>query len=288
VNSSDIITFDVSKSLIGGGGGISANAWNEHTPDAGSKTIAHGDLVAFAVQMTTRGGSDSVNITGASPLKSQALPTTTAFVGSYAQSAVAPNAVITFSDGVRGYFAGGYAYSNLLSTNFNSSSSPNERGNFIQMPFPVKIYGAALNLNSAQDFDCVLYSDPLGTPVSKRTRSIVGKTIQNVADGLLYIMFSSPYQAAANEQLALVIKPTTTTNSTIYTRQFGLPAHQNSEQLGQGCYAVNRSGGTGAFASQNSGAERNCLGLLVGAFDAGGAGKLARAGLQPINDGVAA
>jgi hypothetical protein len=46
--------------------------------------------------------------------------------------------------------------------------------------------------------------------------------------------------------------------------------HENSEWLGTDCYAVSRN--TGAFAAQNSNKDRFAIGLLVGAFDAGGGG----------------
>lgn len=288
VNASNVISFDVSKTLSGGGGGFTQNAWNEFAPDSGSKTISHGDLVALAFQFTAFGGSDTFGIQCVGFGPNMALPCMTTQGGSYAAAPVIPNAVITFADGVRGYFAGGYVYSNLTSVAFNSGSTPNERGNYIKAPVPTTIYGAALNLNTSQDVDVVLYSDPLGTPVAQRTRSIDGNTISSAQDYIVDALFASPYQAAANQELAIVVKPKTTTNSTIYYRQFANAAHQKSEQLGQNCYAISRSGGTGAFASQNSGMDRNCLGLWVGAFDAGGTSKIARVGLHGIDQGVAA
>lgn len=273
-NAANVITFDVSKSLTGGGG-ITSNAWQEHVPDAGTKTIANGDLVAFAVQMTARGGSDIVPMNNQAGVTgfTYAWPVVVSYLGgTYLATTNLANAVITFSDGTRGYFLGSHVYLTGTSTQtWNSGSATKEYGNFFQLSAPVKVYGFVANVAIGGDTDLVLYSDPLGTPVAEKTISVDANAIGTATAGRIgYFLFSSPYEATADQPLAGIMKPTTGTNISSVYKTFELAAHQASDPLGENCYAVNRN--TGAFAAQNSSKDRFALGLLVAAFDDGAGG----------------
>lgn len=269
-NASDVITFDVSKSLTGGGGGITANAWQEHVPDTGTKTIANGDLVAMCIQMTARGGADAVNIQCAELLSaSTRRPSVTDFTGgSYSGTTRIPNAVITFSDGVLGYFWGGYvATTGLSNTAWNNTSATKEHGNLLQFAYPQKVYGVVAWAAIGGDADLVLYSDPLGTPVAEKSVSIDLNAVAAATAGLYRELFPSPFVLKANTPYAIVFKPTTATNITAPLLILNSSAHQTAWNNGANGYAVNRN--TGAFAAQNSSKDRYAIGLLVGAFEHG-------------------
>jgi hypothetical protein len=83
-------------------------------------------------------------------------------------------------------------------------------------------------------------------------------------------LFATPYDASANQPLVVAAKPTTGTNITVTYKSFNIAGHQNSDFPGS-AYACTR-GSSGAFTQQNSGKDRYGLGLLIGAFDAGGGG----------------
>lgn len=273
-HASDVISFDVSKSLTGGAG-LTSGAWNEHVPGSGSKTIANGDLVAFAVQMTARGGADVVRPTYGTTTFGGPRPSVTNYVGgAYASTPGSPNAVITFSDGVLGFFFGGHVFTTTQSTKgWNSGSSPNEYGNFLQLPVPAKIYGIAFDASNAAnftgDFEAVLYSNPLGTPVAEKTVAFDLNALGVITNGGWGVaMFASPYQSTAGQPLAAIFKPTTVTSITVQYLILNASAHQKSMTCGANGYAVSRA--SGAFAAQNSSKDRFGIGLLVGAFDAGG------------------
>ena len=103
VNSANVITFDVSASLTGGGGGVVAASWRTHVPTAGTKTIANGDLVAVCIQMTARGGTDAVDVNVAASSTALNRPGVTSYTGgAYAVAAAVPLMVIVFSDGALG------------------------------------------------------------------------------------------------------------------------------------------------------------------------------------------
>jgi hypothetical protein len=271
-NVADVVTLDVSRSIVGGSGGITANTWQEHVPTAGSKTIANGDFVAFVVQMTARAGVDSVIVQSTTTPASSApvlCGTTSIASGAYAAQARLPNAVITFSDGILGYFYGGQvAVTGVTVQSWNSGSATKEYGNFLQPPFPGKVYGILANCSVDGDTDFILYSDPLGTPVAQNTVSVDANAIgQASTNNWLPLLFSSPYTFTANQPLAVIIKPTTATTISSPYKTFQISGHQKTEPLGAGSYAVNRA--SGAFAAQNSNKDRFAIGLLVGAFDDG-------------------
>lgn len=209
-NASDVVTFSVSKSMTGGGAGVTANAWQAHTPDTGSLAVANGDFIAFCTQMPARGGADSILTTALAISTTVYRLGITSFVGgAYGAVAAVPNCIITFSDGHKGWFAGTSVFSTGTTTNFNSGSSPNERGNYFQAPFPMKIYGLYGFTGIGGDCDYILYSDPLGTPVAEQTVRIDANTVSVNSSRLFEVMFTSPYTTTANQPLGAVVKPAT-------------------------------------------------------------------------------
>src|SRR4029077_18552330 len=109
--------------MTGGSGEITANAWQSHVPDNGSKTIASGDLVAFCLQMTARGGSDLVNTSTPFLGFAENRPGVTTFTSAtYTGIATVPNCIITFSDGAIGFMQGCDVFSTANVRNFNSGS----------------------------------------------------------------------------------------------------------------------------------------------------------------------
>lgn len=269
VNVSGTITFDVSASFTGGGGGITANSWQEHVPNIGSKTVANGDLLAFCVQMTARGGSDTVGVQINTAISAgQSLrPCTIIYESSnYSPTYTGPpNAVITFADGKKGFFVGGYPCRVQRTQGvWSNATSPNEYGNLITLPFAAKVFGFLVGYAGA-DAEFVLYSDPLGTPVAERTISIDASTMggSSLQAGYNVFMFATPYIVKANQPLGAILKPTSATNMQAYYTTVADTSHFKGYASGRNSYAINRS--AGAFVAQNSGKDRFTIGLLIGA-----------------------
>jgi hypothetical protein len=269
-NVADVITFNVSKSMTGGGGGITSAAWQTHVPDTGTQTIANGDLVAFCVQMTARGGVDSV----LSEFMNNNIahrPFVTGYTGgSYALTAGGPNAIITFSDGALGFFQGSDVCSTISSNLiWNSGSATKEYGQLYKIPFPMKIYGMYAWLSPDADFDFVLYSDPLGTPVAEKTISVDANTVAGATLRKISVAFASPYTTTADQLICAVLKPGGTDITTKF-RTLASATHRITEAYGADGYGVSRA--SGAFSDKNSGLDHFWIGLLVGAFDDGAGG----------------
>lgn len=272
VNVTNVITFDVARSMTGGGGGIVGDSWQTHVPTTGTKTIANGDLAAFAVQATARAGADAVRPTVLAALGGYNFPQVTNYLGgTYTGSVQLGTAIIVFSDGALGWFYGSEVFSTVTTRTFASADSPNEYGQLYDLPFPYKIYGIYGIIDPDADFDVVLYSDPLGTPAAERTVAVDANTVAAAAGKYISVLFPSPYSTTANQKVAAVLKPGASNVST-YFKTLAHADHRVANAWGTSGYGVSRSGGTGAFANANSSLDHYYIGLLVGGFDDGASG----------------
>lgn len=264
-HSANAITFAVSKTIPGNSGGLSTNAWNNHIPDAGSLTIASGDLLAFAIQMTARGGADVVRVQPSAASSALHRPAVTSFVGgSYAALAALPNTIIKFADGAYGYFHGSDVLSLLDNVVFDSASSPSEYGQLFQFPFPVTVCGVWGWAPVTANLDLVLYSDPLGTPVAERTCTIDVNQVQTTAVRKFFTLFSSPYTVPRNTPFVVAFKPGTTPLG-LTVKLLNNAAHRVADAWGVNGHAVSRTAAA-AFESL-TGLVHLYVGVIASGFD---------------------
>lgn len=265
-NAADVITMAVSKSMTGGGGGITTNSWLTHVPDAGSLSIASGDLLAMSIQMTARGGADSVLIAYGAHSNVWNRPFVTSFTGgAYAAVTGMPNTIITASDGTIGWFFGTSPFTSVGTKTANSggAGATKEYGQLFKLPFPCKVYGIYGNIDPDGDCDFVLYSDPLGTPVPERTTSMDANVVNVASQRMSAILFATPYTLEAETPIVAAYKPGAT-NITIHFRTLASATHRVVDAWGTDGYGVNRD--TSAFANDNSSLNHFFMGLLVGGF----------------------
>jgi len=265
VNSGGVITFNVSRSIAGNSGGIADNAWQDHIPDSGTMTIANGDLVAFCLQMTARGGTDIINVGGVGQAYANiGFPCVTSYLSSaYSNTTGLPNVRIRFSDGARGYFAGSALQNGSLATyTWNSASATKEYGNALTLPFPARISGVVSYATLGGPTDFILYSDPFATPVAERTISMSNRPLAVATAGTLYMLFTTPYDAPANQPLVLAAKPVGSIS--MFSRIVQFNVDQDGDSGGESCFGVSR-GATGFFSPLAF--DRLTIGALVQAFD---------------------
>jgi hypothetical protein len=102
------------------------------------------------------------------------------------------------------------------------------------------------------DFEAILYSDPLGTPVAERTITVDADFL---GLGFAYEEeFSSLYTLLANTPYAIALRPTTT-NTLAYTQlNFGSgnAILRTPLLFGTTCYKATRTDQTGAFGSADT------------------------------------
>lgn len=272
-------TFDVYADLVGGTDTISAVTLTATQMVTGSKTITHGDTVAIMVHMTARGGSDSVPIARSSA-SVYSMPTSYGVIsgiGSLA-SAVPPMALV-FADGTVGWFEGIAPWAFVTGAGgpvYNLDSTPDEYALVFQIPAAANALGLFARMSpgsSLADFELILYSDPLGTPVAER--------VFTHDAGVLYggnvdiVPFTTAYALAANTSYAVALRPLATADVTLYTITIGNASVDLRPRtvLGTNWSTYTRSGNTGAFGSQDT-YTLPLLGVVLGAASGGGGGAL--------------
>jgi hypothetical protein len=186
---------------------------------------------------------------------------------------------IEFDDGTVGWL-GLESYAALMegSALFASNSTPDEIALVFQVPFTAAALGLYAEVNTvaaADDFELILYSDPLGTPVAERTLAF--DMSLHAATNAVRVdrNFTSAYTLSANTNYAVAVRPTTTNTIGLGQSNFntGNGNLRKATMLGTSWSKYTRTDNTGAFGSQDT-TILPSLGVYVGQLDdgAGGAG----------------
>lgn len=279
-------TFDVYADLVGGTDTISANADQLTTMETGSKTISQGDLIAVSFELISRGGTDSLQISamnvGLSTRSSNAYyPYITTDTGSGpSQSASGVfGCTIEFDDGTLGWITPAALIPNAFVTastvTFGSSSTPDEYAAVFQVPFSCSIAGgyvAISNIASADDFEIILYSNPLGTPTAIASVAIDGANIgSSSGTAVPYLFtFSTSQQLSINTTYGLAVRPTTTNTISFGYIDLGTgnEKYKRPFPFGETLKLMARTDQTGAFADTQT-YYFPVFGLLIDKLDDG-------------------
>lgn len=259
-------TFDVEASFTTTG--ITTGAVNTSVMTTGTKTIAHGDMVTIAFQLTSRTAPDAVivrnchvgteavgHVYGAGVTENTG--------GTYAYSAAIPNTFIIFDDGTVGYFYPAEFIATSSTTAINSTTgTADEYGNAIKLPYVFMAEGIQANITFAgtsSDCELILYSDPLGTPVAEKT-VVVDATQASQTGNARHVtgLFPAAFKMKANTQYAISVRPTTANNVTLIYDD-GNVASQVFQPPNNYAYGIRRLDNTGAFADTNGGTAKTRL-----------------------------
>lgn len=269
--------------LVGGTDTITAASVLNVPIESGSRTIAHGDMLAVVAEMTTRAGADTVGFT-ANPIATGAVdlfnfPYSAADTGSgpviSANQTDIMGCVIIFDDGTIGVL--GYdSFPVVLGANtFNSGSTPDEYALIFQVPFRCSIsgiLGVFEPTNTSANFELILYSDPLGTPTVVDSITVVAAKA-----GAATTSFCSDYPLTVGAELtpgvdyAIALRPTTANDITVRILSLGTGNAAIRGALGLGAatmYQATRTNNTGAFGSADT-VTIPLLGIRVRSFDDG-------------------
>lgn len=218
--------FDVYADLVGGTDVLASSTVQVVTMESGTKTLNHGDLVVFVIEMTTRGGADSVTVARGN--NSSWFPYSAGDTGSGpTKVSTAPCAHIIFDDGTYGWFPGYMGCQLVDNTGLNLNANPDEVALIFRLPFAAEcteIFAQIGDIASADDFELILYSDPLGTPVAQRTDAFTGFRVGSTgssADTPVRAPLITPYTLLANTDYAVAVRATTANNIRIKYIDFG-------------------------------------------------------------------
>lgn len=250
--------------------------------DTGAKrTVTAGELlgIAFEFDSYVAGNLNIATRTTVAPLGAGLSYTAHKTGGSWAKVGAAyPRFALEYDDGTYAPLQMvDAAINRITAETFNSTSSPDERGNIITPTFKSKSNGGAVVVDADADGDLVLY-DTNGT--STMGSCTIDKDVRRDANaGISYCYWTQGEQTLnAGSAYRLVWKPTAS-NSSIYVGTY--PAAVVLDQLSGG-QAVHKTSRTDAGAWTEVTTARYFLWLHISALDdgaGGGASTLVNGGL---------
>ena len=192
-----------------------ADSWNRGTAGL-TAAVTKGDLIAAKLSSpaagTTFNGviqsswSNLVNLvptSGIFPYTVNALP-----AGAKAQVGVSTFA-IEYDDATTPYIMGVAPVNAVASASFNNTSTPDERGNLIQVPFPCRCIGIWTTMaggGSTATFDVVLYSSADAVLATVSLDPDQTRTVGSLGYQMFY--FSAAVSLTAATNYRVVVKPT--------------------------------------------------------------------------------
>lgn len=277
-------TYDVFDDLVGATDDIVSGNFEAVTMSSGTKTITHGDTIAVVIEITARGGADTIRVNTAGATGSSQFPYCTLDTGSGpAKVTQPPLCMIEFDDGTIGHFGEGTLVYELADISYKSDTAGVDEYALIITP-PFTCVGRHLlmvggEVDSGEDGELILYSDPLGTPVAERTATpdpdLYGSAGSSVQIGI-YNM-ATDFTFTAGVTYAIAYRPTTTGARTL--RRVTLPTAnaRKATTLGTNWRQGTRLNNTGVFTE--SAIILPVLGVLITQLDdgaGGGGGPVAR------------
>jgi hypothetical protein len=280
-------SFDVaSAALVGGGGGITTNAWNTitMTGGTGTKSLTQGDLVAVVVDMTARGGADSVVINSTIPVSYQ-IPATSEFSASWANRSMLPTCVIAFDDGTLGILDCAIPFTTAGTELFADSDNPDERGMIFQVPFDCKIDALsynALKAGATSDATVTVYSTPTGTPASVAQATILAEQTNSTNVGFHIANLAAEVSLTANTDYCLAVRATGagSVGLTVYT--LANTAYRTFLPGGTTLAKATRNNGSGSFTAESPAVTIYHMAVRISAVEASAGGGAGGAGSRML------
>lgn len=279
-------TFDVYTDLVGGTDTIASQSDQFTLMQSGTKTIAHGDLIAVSIELISKGGSDSVtpsamNLGSNSRSAGMNFPYITADSGSgpAKNASGAFGCAIEFDDGSLGWINPGILPPGAFSTSvtlYGSGSSPDEWAAVFQLPFKCRISGGYVYISSlfaSDSVEIIFYSDPLGTPVAVETIAVAAADSASGASNPYSFMFSTPPVLALNTTYAIAVRATSSGTVSFNYLDFGSgnDKYKKAFPFGGNVTLMGRTDQTGAFSTIKT-YYLPLFGLMIDQLDDGAGG----------------
>lgn len=185
-----------------------ANTWWTTTLTTGP-TVAKGDLLAVVIEVAAASALNT-NISSIQGGYFTALyPHIAHYTASWSKVQNSPVCALVYSGDVYHYTDGVYPFSAFSAPQYGSSSTPDEKGNRITLPYTARATGVFATIDGDAAFDIVLY-DTDGT-TALATISHNSDTRATTTAGTYYWPLPSAVTLNASSTYRIVAKPTTTT-----------------------------------------------------------------------------
>lgn len=195
----------------------------------GSKSIAHGDLVAIRFRFHAHTSTNLVNVIARNS-NGRGWPSVSHNTTAVAALSATPNVMIVADDGTVGWLEGSGFTGALTSRTFDSgTATADEYGSAFTIPFGIEVCGiewiVRASVVTGAGVDLNLFTGSAGSPTKSRTvtfdsQHFAGNTaVTSVFYGKH--LFSSPVEIAANSWFALTAMPLDT-NSDILMHEYSI------------------------------------------------------------------
>lgn len=250
-----------------------AAGWNTIAMTSGSKTISHGDKISIQIEMTARGGADTVAILQ--------LASGTIYAGSMSFPYRVTNgtkagsnviiAYLIFDDGSIGYINGAklLPISAETGVTYNSGSANNERGFSFKLPFKCKINGIYMSApGAAAAYELNVYTTPFGTPTLHQSITMDTDILASTGNTFKGFHMINPLTIDAEADVVVAYYATTATNITF---TYATTVYAEAKKFFNfSVDAVRRSNsGNPAFSTYDSTHVPGGFGLLITELDDG-------------------
>lgn len=262
---------------------INANStgWKEATLTAAA-SVTKGQWLALVVALPP-GSTGNISIGLSTAPTAMSRPYSAIFTTSWNKNARTMAAAVRYDDGTYPFIPGVLPLESIGNSSFNSSSTPDERGSKITVPFACRVWGAWLAGHTQDgDFNLKLYDDADGVLASL---SIDGNFHVDGTSNYEYIAFDGEVDLAAGDMVRVTVTATTATNTQV--PEMTAPSGLGSALPG-GSNMIKTTRSDGGAWTDTADTMPLC-GLVISALDdgAGGGGGTTQGNLGSVLRGVA-
>lgn len=254
-------TFDVYADLVGVTDTIVQGTMST-AMETGTKTLNHGDTIAVSFELLSRAGADSLNIANINAtgyFASTNFPYVTVDSGAGPAKAASTgiSILLVFDDGTTGHIGtitGTHTdNANATSFTYNNGSSPDEYAAIFKVPFKCSLKAVSApigSIASTDNFEIILYSDPLGTPAVIETITVDPDFTGSASTNNQYIVqLATSRELSKDTWYGVAVRPSTANSITYNYINLGTTntTSKNIFSFGPNIKVGGRTNQTGAF-----------------------------------------
>jgi len=240
------------------------NVWFMTTLTAGA-VVTRGDILAIVI-VNPAVSPGNLNIASFGNFLPQIFPYRDDFLtGAWVKGSALLSLALEYSDGTYGAMSRVPPMKTFTAVAFNSGTTPDERGLYFRLPFPVLVSEFwDSGTMSAGDFDARLYDEDGATILLSTS---VDKDLQSfTSNGLRLFPFSSTATLKANTFYRFTLLPTSASSITLNEFDVDSFALMDATDCGQNFHHTSR---TDAGAWTQTTTKRPFMGLVCDGFDDG-------------------
>lgn len=245
-------------------------------------SVTKGDLLTIVVALPSVAVGNMVIAAISGAAMALEYPYSALYTGTWAKGTNICCCALEYNDGSYAHVEGVFPFSAVANTAFNSGSTPDERGNMFQVPFPCRVTGFWLWADLDGNCDIVLYDSDGTTALLTKSLDLDNRPVTTNARQVY--PFNSTANLSANTNYRIVLKPTSATSVTLQEFTVNAAAVMDAHSGGQNVHLTTRVD-AGSWTQTTT--QRAMIGVALDGFDdavsaAGGGGRRSSVSLGGI------